>query len=243
MNPLTALLLAALVWAADLPDGNALLARIDANVTAENKVITSEMIIHGRRGTRSVRTMSWVSGTDRAFTEYLAPERDRGTKMLKLGDQLWTYSPESDRSILISGHMLRQSVSGSDLSYEDVMEDPKLGNLYTAQTVGSDSVAGRPAWVLELTAKSPEVAYQSRKLWVDKERNIPLKEERFSKSGKLLKTMAVQSVKWFDGRWLAERAVFRDALKTGGGTEFRIDSIRFNADIPDIIFSKASLRR
>jgi hypothetical protein len=138
------LLLAALVWAADLPDGNALLARIDANVTSENKVITSEMIIHGRRGTRSVRTMSWVSGTDRAFTEYLAPERDRGTKMLKLGDQLWTYSPESDRTILISGHMLRQSVSGSDLSYEDVMEDPKLGNLYTAQTTGSDSVAGRP---------------------------------------------------------------------------------------------------
>lgn len=243
MSPLTAALLAALVWAAELPDGNVLLARIDANITAENKVIVSEMTIRGRRGSRSIRTMSWVSGTDRAFTEYLAPERDRGTKMLKLGDQLWTYSPESDRTILISGHMLRQSVSGSDLSYEDVMEDPKLANLYTAHATGSDSVAGRPAWVLELTAKTADVAYQQRKLWVDKERNLVLKEERFSKSGKLLKTSEVLSVKRFDGRWLAERAVFHDALKSGGGTEFRIDSIRFNVPIPDYVFSKASLRK
>jgi outer membrane lipoprotein-sorting protein len=205
--------------------------------------MVSEMIIRSRRTTRSVRTVSWVSGTDRAFTEYLAPERDRGTKMLKLGDRLWTYSPESDRTILIAGHMLRQSVSGSDLSYEDVMEDPRLADIYTAQLTGSDTVAGRPAWVLELVAKTAAVAYQKRKLWVDKERSLVLREERFSKGGKLLKTVEVLSVKRFDGRWLADRAVFRDALKAGGGTEFRVDSIRFDARIPDIIFSKASLRK
>ncbi|MFO7649996.1 MAG: outer membrane lipoprotein-sorting protein [bacterium] len=243
MSTTVTLLLALLLGAADLPDGNALLRRIDANAGSENKVIVSEMTIRGRRGSRSVRTMSWVSGTDRAFTEYLAPERDRGTKMLKLGDQLWTYSPESDRTILISGHMLRQSVAGSDLSYEDVMEDPSLASLYTASVSGSDSVAGRAAWKLELAAKSADVAYQRRNLWVDKERSLVLKEERFSKSGKLLKTMEVLSVKRFDGRWMAERASFRDALKSGGGTEFRIDSIRFNVPIPDVIFSKASLRK
>lgn len=240
---MTTTLLLLLSGAAGLPDGNALLARIDANAGPGNKVIVSEMIIRGRRATRSVRTMSWVSGTDRAFTEYLAPERDRGTKMLKLGDQLWTYSPESDRTILISGHMLRQSVSGSDLSYEDVMEDARLAGAYSAAVSGSDTVAGRSAWVLELAAKTADVAYQKRKLWVDKERSLVLKEERYSKSGKLLKTVEVLSVKRFDGRWLADRAVFRDALKTGGGTEFRVDSIRFDAIIPDIIFSKASLRR
>jgi len=46
--------------------------------------------------------------------------------MLKLGDELWTYTPETDRIIKISGQMLRQSVMGSDLSYEDMMEDRKL---------------------------------------------------------------------------------------------------------------------
>jgi hypothetical protein len=35
-----------------------------------------------------------------------------------------------DRTIQIAGHMLRQSVMSSDMSYEDLMEDPKLVNLY-----------------------------------------------------------------------------------------------------------------
>jgi hypothetical protein len=190
-----------------------------------------------------VRVKSWVSGTDRSFTEYLAPERDRGTKMLKLRDQLWTYSPQSDRVILISGHMLRQSVAGSDLSYEDLMEDPRLGNLYTAVTEGADTVAERPAWRLALSARSAGVAYQSRRLWVDEERFLVLKEERFSKSGRLLKTAEVTRARRFDGRWVAAEAVFRDALRDGGGTEMVVDSLRLDVAVPDYLFTKAALRR
>ena len=228
---------------AALPDGDSLLARVDANAGSDSKVVVARMTIHGRRGTRTISTMSYISGTDRAFTEYLSPERDRGTKMLKLGNQLWTYAPDSDRTIMISGHMLRQSVSGSDLSYEDMMEDPRLANLYTATTAGLDTVLERPAWRLELAAKNSGVAYQQRKLWVDAERGVVLKEERFSKSGTLLKTMEASSLRRFDGRWVADRALFRDALRDGGGTEFALDSIRFDVRIPDYIFSKAVLRK
>ncbi len=236
-------LLLGLCLAAELPDGKALLERIDANAVAGNKVVVGEMTIHGRRGTRTIRTRSWVSGADRSFSEYLAPERDKGTKMLKLGSQLWTYSPASDRTILISGHMLRQSVSGSDLSYEDLLEDRTLASSYDAAVTGTDTVAGRPVWQLELVAKSADVAYQQRKLWVDKERDLVLRDERYSKGGKLLKTMEVKEVGQFDGRWLARKAVFRDVLKAGLGTEFKLDSVRFNVDIPDYIFSKAALKK
>mgnify|MGYP000165083463 CR=1 FL=1 len=237
------MLLALMLCAADLPNGNALLSRIDSNTGSENKVIVAEIRIAGRRGSRTVRVRSWVSGVDRSFTEYLAPERDKGTKMLKLGNDLWTYTPATDRVLRISGHMLRQSVSGSDLSYEDMMEDPKLANLYTAVTSGADSLAGRPVWKLDLTAKKPDVSYQSRRLWVDSERFIVLREERFSKSGKLLKTSEALEVKQLGGRWVATKARFRDALKTGGGTEFVIEDIKFDVAIPPGLFSKASLRR
>ena len=37
--------------------------------------------------------------------------------------------------------------------------------------------------------------------------------------------------------------VFKDELKSGKGTEFVLQSIEFNADIPDYLFSKASLRK
>jgi hypothetical protein len=42
---------------------------------------------------------------------------------------------------------------------------------------------------------------------------------------------------------VASRVVFRDALKSGGGTEFVLGTIRFDDDIPDETFSKASLRK
>ena len=91
-----------------------ILKKIDENRISDSKIIVSKMIIHGRRGERTVESKSWQRNIYDSFTEYLAPARDKGTKMLKLGDKLWTYSPSTDRTILISGHLLRQSVMGSD---------------------------------------------------------------------------------------------------------------------------------
>ena len=164
------------------------LARVDANIGSDNKISTAEMIIHTKRGSRSMKSKSWMMGEEKSFTEYLAPARDEGTKMLKLEDQLWMYIPSTDRIIKISGHMLRQSVMGSDLSYEDMMEDPQLINNYEANVIGDEILFERDCWVLELTAKVEDIAYYARKIWVDKERYISLREDRFAKSGKLLKT-------------------------------------------------------
>jgi hypothetical protein len=229
--------------AAQAPSADWILGQVDGTRTSGNKIILSEMIIHGRRGSRSVRAKSWIQGVERSFSEYLDPPREKGTKMLKLAGQLWIYSPATDRTILISGHLLRQSVMGSDLSYEDMVEDPVLANSYQAALAGEETVLDRPCWKLELEAKKPEVAYPRRVMWVDKERFVVLKEERYAKSGKLLKTTAVQSVRRFQGRWAPDRVVFRDVLKNGGGTEFIVESIEFDASIPEYIFSKASLRK
>jgi outer membrane lipoprotein-sorting protein len=220
-----------------------ILKKIDDNHGADSKIIVSEMIIHGRRDSRSVKSKSWIQGVTRSFTEYLEPARDAGTKMLKLADELWTYTPDTDRTIKISGHLLRQSIMGSDLSYEDMMEDPVLSHLYEPKIVGQESLLGRPCWVLELTAKAEDVAYFTRKIWADRERFVILKAEMSARSGKLLKTLEAKSVKWMGDRWIQDKMVYRDVMKTGEGTEFNIDSIEFNASIPDYIFSKASLRR
>jgi outer membrane lipoprotein-sorting protein len=226
------------------PSADSILKKIDENQVAGSRITVYEMTIRGRRGSRTMKAKSWVQGVDRAFTEYLEPPREAGTKMLKLRDQLWTYSPSTDRIIQIAGHMLRQSVMGSDMSYEDMMEDPKLQNLYTATVVGEGTLLERPCWILELKAK-PDAApsYHSRKVWIDKERFLPLKEERYATSGKLLKTTEIKSVRQYQQRWVAERAVFNDALKNDGGTEFVVTSIEFDAKIPEHVFSQAALRK
>lgn len=220
-----------------------ILKRIDSNLSSDNQVITSIMIIHGKRGDRTLESKSWTEGRERSFTEYLSPAREKGTKMLKLGEQLWMYSPGTDRTIQISGHMLRQSVMGSDLSYEDMMEDNKLHKNYEATILKKDSLHNRSCWVLELTALDKDLAYPTRRLWADRERFIPLQEELFAKSGKLLKRIELKDVKKIDGRWYPTRMIFKDVLKEGNGTEFIVDEIKFNQNIPAYIFSKAALRK
>ncbi|MGQ9620954.1 MAG: outer membrane lipoprotein-sorting protein [Bacteroidales bacterium] len=85
--------------------------------------------MYGKRITRTITAKSWSEGTKKAFTEYLSPASEKETKILKLEKQLWIYLPSTDRTIQISGNMLRQSVMRSDLSYEDIMDERKLQKL------------------------------------------------------------------------------------------------------------------
>lgn len=217
--------------------------RVDRNMSSENRVFESTMIIHGTRTSRSITARSYSVGDSKAFTEYLSPPREQGTKMLKLENQLWIYSPSTDRTIQISGHMLRQSVMGSDLSYEDMMEDRKLTDVYDASVSGTEEVDGRNCWVLELKAKVTDVAYASRKMWIDRERFVPLKEELYARGGQLLKRSILSNVIRQDGRWFPTTIIYKDMLKQGDGTEFRITSIKFDQKIPDYIFTKAALKQ
>jgi len=224
------------------PSAQRILEQIDLNMASKNRVLTASMVVHGPRGDRTMEMQVWSEGNKRSFTEYLAPARDKGTKMLKLDDQLWLFSPSADRIIQISGHMLRQSVMGSDLSYEDMMDDRKLTDIYNAVVIGPDDYNGRPCWVLELRAKTEEVAYYMIKMWIDRERNIPLKEEWYAKAGKLLKQTTLTEVKKIEGRWFPTKMTYKDMLKTGAGTEFIINDIKFDTTIPESMFSKAALR-
>ena len=228
---------------AQVPSGDEILDKIDQNMSSDSRVFTSKMIIHGRRGSRTVESKSWAVGDVKSFTEYLAPAREKDTKMLKLEDQLWMYSPSTDRTIQISGHMLRQSVMGSDLSYEDMMDDKKMQDHYDAVVVGTDTIDNRLCWLIELLAKTKDIAYEMRKIWVDQKRFIPLRQELYAKSGKLLKRMELSDVVEIENRWYPKHMLFKDMLKEGEGTEFIIEDIEFDVDIPDYRFSKAALRR
>ncbi len=225
------------------PNANEILDKVDKNMSSENRVFESSMTIRGKRNSQTITSKTYSVGDKKSYTEYLSPAREQGTKMLKLEDKLWIYSPSTDRTIQISGHMLRQSVMGSDLSYEDMMDDRKLQDVYNAKVTGEEEIDGRKTWILELTAKVEDVAYASRKAWIDIERYIPLKEELFAKSGQLLKRSTMSDVKKIEGRWFPATVVYKDMLKQGEGTEFKITSIKFNQEIQEYIFTKAALKQ
>ncbi|MDD3321023.1 MAG: outer membrane lipoprotein-sorting protein [Paludibacter sp.] len=229
-------------FAQNFPTGKSVLDKVDANMSANTRVLTAKMEISGARIMRTMVSKSYSMGDKKAYTEYLAPAREKGTKMLKLENQLWIYSPTTDRTIQISGHMLRQSVMGSDMSYEDMMNDTPLLEQYKAEVTAQEMIEGRKCWVVTLTAIKPNVTYFTQKMWVDEEKYVPLKVDLFSKSGKLLKRTIMSDVKKVQGRWFPMSFVYKDMLKDGDGTKMTVEEIQLDVNIPDSYFNKVNLR-
>jgi outer membrane lipoprotein-sorting protein len=224
------------------PSGKSILDKVDNNMSAKTRILTASMEIGTERTKRTMVSKSYGEGDHKAYTEYLAPAREKGTKMLKLENQLWIYSPSTDRTILISGHMLRQSVMGSDMSYEDMMNDKPLLEQYKADVTGTELIDGRKCWVITLTAIATDVNYFTRKMWVDVERSVPLKADLFAKSGKLLKRITFSDVQKVQGRWFPMTVVYKDMLKEGPGTKMTIQEIKLDTPIPSNVFNLGNLR-
>ena len=221
-----------------------IISTMDKNLNSKNRILTSEMIIHGRRKSRTIKSKSWSIGTEKSFTENLSPAREAGIKMLKLEDKLWTYSPQTDRIIQISGHMLRQSVNGSDMSYKDMMETRSISEIYNLTLEESIFIDNRDHWVIYMEAKVKGLSYPKRRAWIDKEYFLPIKEELYAKSGKLLKTTSMSNIKKIQGRWFPFHYKFKDELKRNSrGTEWIINEIEFDNEISESRFSKALLRK
>ena len=219
-----------------------LLEAVDKNLWSNTKYVEGRLIINNGRLERILKMVSWMEGVERAYSFYKAPPREKGTKMLKIGSKLWMYTPRTDRKILIAGHMLRQSMMGSDLSYEDMMEDKKLSQSYIASL--SETIVFREVLcdILLLNAIDKYTTYQSRKLWVDPQKKVVLRQELFSKSGMLIKDVEFLDYRLVGKRLFPEKMIFRDLLKQNTETTYVFDFIKFDLKIPAKYFSQSILK-
>lgn len=220
-----------------------LLVEVDKNLWASTKHVDGRLIIDNGRRVRTLSMESWMEGVVKSYSYYKAPARERGTKMLKRDRKLWMYTPHTDRKILIAGHLLRQSMMGSDLSYEDMMEDEKVSEAYVGTIDGTEEIDGVKILLMTLKAKRKTKTYQTLKIWVDPVKGIVLKEEAYAKSGKLLKLIHFEEYRSIGERLFPKKMIFRDMLKENTKTTYMFDKIEFDVDIPAKYFSQRILKR
>ena len=224
------------------PSAAELLRRVDNNEIYTTIEYEGEMIIeHG--GRRFVKAMkAWARGNTHSFIEFTNPE-DRGTKYLKRDGRLFVYSPDTEEVMLISGHMLRESMMGSYMSYEDTLENDTLSNRYNPVLAGSEVINGRDCWVLDLTARRRTESYPTRKLWIDKEHNDVLRYELFALSGVKLKEYQLRKVEVIGGRRFPVEGEMRDLMRRDSKTTFVMRNVVLDRPIADSVFSQRNLER
>ena len=220
--------------------GEEILRKVDENITPDSVKYTGKMIIHrgGRVQTKEMQV--YGRGADESFVEFLAPPRDRGTKYLRTEDNLWMYLPGANRTVRISGHMLRQSMMGSDFSYEDQTSRNKLYEQYNSEIIEENE----NEYVVKLTTKpGEETTYYRRIMWVEKSDFSLIKQEMYAQSGRLLKVMEVLESKNIDGRNYPVRIRMEDKVRAESFTEIVMEDIQLDIEIDERIFTFQNLER
>ena len=227
---------------AQTPSAAELLRRVDNNEIYATIEYEGEIIIENANR-RYVKTMkAWGRGNTHSFVEFTNPE-DRGTKYLKRDGRLYVYSPDTEEVMLISGHMLKESMMGSDMSYEDTLNNETLAGRYDPVIADSETVNGRDSWVLELKAKKKTESYPSRKLWIDKENGDLLRYELFALSGVKLKDYNLLKVEVINGRRFPVEVEMRDLMRKNSKTTFVMGKVVLDKPIADSVFSQRNLEK
>ncbi len=222
--------------------GEEIMRRVDSNATITTMAYVGTMKID--LGTRVLdKEMRVVAeGSEKSFVEFSNPE-DRGVRYLKVDKDLWMYFPSEQEMVKISGHLLKEGMMGSDVSYEDALESGAISDKYTITVLGTETFDGRACYLLDLNAKVKSVNYERQKYWVDGGRFVVLKSEMYAKSGRLLKESRALAVKQFGTRWFATEVRMEDKLKKGGGTVFTMKDVQFGVALPADMFSLKRLGR
>jgi outer membrane lipoprotein-sorting protein len=235
-------LLAAQFVYGQTPSAAELLRRVDDNEIYTTIQYEGEMIIdyQGRRFVKNMR--AWARENSDSFIEFTNPE-DRGTKYLKKSGRFYVYSPDTEEVMLISGHMLKESMMGSDMSYEDTIENERLSARYDPSLGGSAVVNNRDCWILDLVAKRRTESYPKQKLWIDKENNDCLRYELFALSGAKLKEYSLNKAEVFGGRRFPVEIEIRDLLRKNSKTTMIMRNVVLDRPIADSVFSTRNLER
>jgi hypothetical protein len=230
-----------------LPDAAELLARVDKNEVYTSIVYEGDMIIE-HNGRRFVKTMrAWARGSGESFIAFTNRE-DAGTKYLKTGGRLYVYSPDTEEVMLISGHLLKESMMGSDLSYEDTINNDSLSSRYTPELLGGGvwtdrSGAARTCWKLKLTAKRRTETYPTQTLWIEQSTGDVLYVEQFALSGAKIKETALVKIEEIDGRRFPVEIEVRDMLRRNSRTIFTMRHVVLDQPIADSVFTRRNLSR
>lgn len=219
-----------------------ILASMDKNRTYGTVSYNGTMEIHINDEVRTKQMKVIGVGDSKALVEFTNPS-DEGVKYLKINKDLWIYFPSEQDMVKISGHLLKEGMMGSDVSYEDALESDGVKTKYNASIEKEDVYENNSCWILLLEAKVKDAPYFKRRMWVDKKSFTVHKEEMYAKSGKLLKESKILETVTIGSRHFPSKVEMVNKLRNNSKTVFTMTNISFDVKVSDNLFSLQNLQR
>ena len=168
----------------------------------------------------------------------LFPEADKGVGYLRDGENIWSYDPISRK---FSHTSIKEALGDSDVKLDDVDQAKTKWRENYEVTAYEEGTLGKFAVdIITLTAKTTDPSYAKSKYYIRKDIPLLLKEEDFSGSDRLMRTILLPKYAKVPAGYAATQAIMRDELNKGEQTQQVISDLTFDK-LPDRIFTKAYL--
>jgi outer membrane lipoprotein-sorting protein len=191
-------------------------------------------------GTRVKTLKVFEAANGDMLLEFTNPE-EKGQKILRLKNEIYLYFPKAEEVIHLQGDSLKDSVMGSDFSYEDLTGGKSILDKYAATLAGTEEVSGAECYKITLTATKKDVVYPKQVVWVDAKLFAYRKGESYTESGKLIKEMTVRELATVSGKTIPSDIVMTDTMKKSSKTAFKLSGIKIGAAIDPKVFSLEEL--
>ena len=168
----------------------------------------------------------------------LFPEADKGVGYLRNGDNIWSYDPISRKFTHTS---IKEALGDSDIKLDDVEQNEnRWRENYEVAAFEEGTLGKYPVNIITLVAKTKEPSYAKTKFYIRQDIPLVLKQEDFSGSDRLMRTILIPKYSKVPAGYVSTQAIVRDELNKGEQTQQVISDLTFDA-LPDKIFTKAYL--
>ena len=168
----------------------------------------------------------------------LFPEADKGNGFLRDGDNIWKYDPISRKYTHTS---IKEALGDSDVKIDDVNQSKtRWRDNFNVAAFEEGTLGKYEVNIITLEAKNNEPAYAKVKYYIRKDIALTLKEEDFSGSDRLMRTILIPKYTKVPAGYVPTQMIMRDELNKGENTQEVISDLTFDT-LPDRIFTKAYL--
>jgi len=200
------------------------------------------MTIHRPSWERAMSMRAWTSGLKKSLVRVTAPRKDAGNGTLMVDNNMWTYSPKVNRVIKVPSSMMGQSWMGSDFSNKDVSRADDIIDQYDHTLLATEENDGHTVYVIESIPHEEAAVVWGREVLRIRDDDVLLSQEYYDQDDILVKALRTLEIGEMGGRTLAIRQRMAKAETEDEWTEFRIDSVEFDVEISDNVFTRSHLQ-
>lgn len=172
---------------------------------------------------------------DKMRMEFLAPAVEKGRRMLNDDTNLWMYMPRTSKVMKLP---LKQGFMGSDASNRDLM---RLAFKKDYEIIGRTEKDG--GLIFELKAKDLSISYNKVLVYFDTERHLPLRQEMYSLSDKLIKVMEYSYIQSAEGEYYPSECIIKDEMLKDSVTRMYYKNSKRENNKPSLFFTLGSIKQ